>query len=181
MEDAGIQYVVTGSIVSSIYGEPRLTVDVDLVIMATVQIAEVLTEAFPAPRFHVDRADIIESLRRGVMFNVIDTETGGKIDFHPKRDDALSDSFFERRVHINYKGSKIWFPTPEDAILSKLVWARAAGESEKHQYDAYKIFELQSNRLDVDYLELWANRFGVMDSLERIRKRLSLDADKPGT
>ena len=64
----------------------------------------------------------------------------------------------------------MWFPSAEDAILSKLRWARATGEGERHLRDARSVYEVQGDRLDEGYLEEWAERLSVSDLLNKIKQ-----------
>lgn len=128
LNDAGVDYVVTGAVVTSVYGVPRYTGDADVVVAAAPDVGRVLARAFKPPRYYVDAQDIDDSQRRGLISNLVDTETAQKVDFHPlKRLDPFEMSFFNRRRKINYGGVELWFPSPEDAILSKLRWARFTG------------------------------------------------------
>jgi hypothetical protein len=68
----------------------------------------------------------------------------------------------------------MWFPSPEDAILSKLRWARATGDGERHVRDARSVYEVQGKTLDEGYLREWAERLSVSDLLADIKKQ-----DKP--
>jgi len=168
LNDAGIDYVVTGSIVTSVYGEPRYTHDVDIVVAADARLGEVLARAFPGPRYYADARDIEESLRKGIVCNLIDSETARKVDFHPLKSEPFDRSFFDRRRKVVYAGVDLWFPSPEDAILSKLRWARATGDGERHVADAASVYRVQKDNLDLDYLNEWAERLGFVDLLAEI-------------
>ena len=50
-----IDYMVTGSIASSIYGPPRLTYDIDIIIAIVPDDVDSLLSAFPTPRYYYDR------------------------------------------------------------------------------------------------------------------------------
>lgn len=50
LERAGIPYALVGSVASSIYGEPRATNDLDVVIQISPDEAEKLVAAFPEER-----------------------------------------------------------------------------------------------------------------------------------
>jgi hypothetical protein len=83
LDEAGIEYMLTGSVVSSLQGEPRATHDIDVVISirgSAGDAARALKAASPEPEFYLDeeaaRAAIVE---RG-MFNLIETREGGKVD-----------------------------------------------------------------------------------------------------
>ena len=56
LERHGIPYALVGSVASSIYGEPRATNDVDLVIQIGTGDVKRLLAAFPADRFYARRA-----------------------------------------------------------------------------------------------------------------------------
>ncbi|MFQ5456737.1 MAG: nucleotidyltransferase domain-containing protein [Nitrospirota bacterium] len=53
LEDTGIQYMITGSIASSLQGEPRSTHDIDLVIAIEKRAADKLADAFSEPDFYL--------------------------------------------------------------------------------------------------------------------------------
>ena len=55
LDQAGIQYMITGSVVSSLQGEPRSTHDIDMVIAIQKSVAKRLVEAFPPPDFYLDQ------------------------------------------------------------------------------------------------------------------------------
>jgi predicted nucleotidyltransferase len=165
LNDAGIDYVVTGSVVTSVYGEPRYTQDVDIVVAADPRLGEALARVFAPPRYYVDAQDVNESLRKGLICNLIDTDVAEKVDFHPLKAEPFERSFFDRRRKVLYAGVELWFPSAEDAILSKLRWARATGDGERHVRDARAVFHVQGPALDQDYLREWAERLSVSDLL----------------
>ncbi|MGD8717603.1 MAG: hypothetical protein PVH29_02165 [Candidatus Zixiibacteriota bacterium] len=168
LNDAGVNYVVTGSVVTSLYGEPRYTQDADVLVVVSPGLGDNLSAAFPPPRYYAPADDIDESLKRRIIANIIDSETGAKVDLHAKTGDAFADSFFARRRLVEVAGVELWFPSPEDAILSKLVWARATGNGERHLRDARGVFLTQRPALDEGYLRNWAERLSVTDLLERV-------------
>lgn len=57
--------------------------------------------------------------------------------------------------------------TAEDAIVSKLEWARLSGDSERQLRDAAGVVELNPT-LDRDYVGHWAEQLGVADLWARI-------------
>jgi hypothetical protein len=173
LEAASVPYVVTGSIATALYGEPRFTQDADVVVIAPPGLGVELAAAFPSPRYYADAADIDSSLRRGIISNIIDSETGAIVDLHPKKNDPFEDSFFARRRAVTVGSVELWFPSPEDAILSKLRWARATGDGEKHLHDAFKVYELQYERLDLGYIKEWAAKLRLLDLLERLKRGIS--------
>jgi len=168
LNDAGVDYVVTGSVVTSLFGEPRYTQDADILVVVSSGLGDSLSAAFPSPRYYAPADDIDASLKRGLIANIIDSETGAKVDLHPKKAAAFEESFFERRRRVKVAGVELWFPSPEDAILSKLRWARATGNGERHLRDARGVYEVQGSALDEGYLREWAKSLSVTDLLRRV-------------
>src|SRR5437870_61314 len=76
-----IEYMITGSVVSSLQGEPRLTHDVDVVVQINKPVIAFLTRSFPPPRYYLSESAIMEAIERKTMFNLIDTSENDKIDF----------------------------------------------------------------------------------------------------
>jgi hypothetical protein len=169
LEAADVPYVVTGSVVTALYGEPRFTQDADIVVDGAKDLGDKIAAAFPPPRYYAPADDIDASLRRGIIANIIDSETGAKVDLHPKKADVFEDSFFARRRRVKVADVELWFPSAEDAILSKLRWARAAGDGERHLRDARAVYEVQGAALDEAYLEEWAGRLAVSDLLDKLK------------
>jgi len=66
---------------------------------------------------------------------------------------------------------ELFFSSPEDIILRKLVWYDSGGRiSERQWSDVLGVFKVQSENLDHAYLELWATKLGVSDLLEKAFK-----------
>jgi hypothetical protein len=168
LDRAGIDYMITGSIVSSLQGEPRLTHDLDVLLAVQQNQVADLLEAFPRQQFYVDTQAVEEAIRTGGMFNVIDTIEGDKIDFWLLRDEPFDRSRFGRKYQERLFGAEVKVSSPEDTILAKLWWARLSGSSEKYFQDALRVFEVQGTVLDRVYLDEWAERLEVGDLLQRI-------------
>lgn len=81
-----IEYMVTGSIVSSI---PRAAHDVDIVINIRESFIPALINAFVPPDYYLSEEAIRDAIRHKSMFNLIDTKDGDKVDFWILTDDPL--------------------------------------------------------------------------------------------
>src|SRR5437667_2346125 len=81
----GVPYMVSGSVAVIIYGEPRLTHDVDLIVVLDRAHIARLPEVFPPAEFYCPPTEVIavEAVReqRG-HFNIIHHETGFKADVY---------------------------------------------------------------------------------------------------
>lgn len=100
LDEAGIQYMVTGSIASSLQGEPRSTHDIDLVVAIARTDAEKLVKAFPSPDFYLDEGSIIDAIDRQGMFNLIDVNSGDKVDFWILTNEPFDLSRFARKYEF---------------------------------------------------------------------------------
>jgi hypothetical protein len=176
LNQVGIQYMITGSVVSSLQGEPRSTHDIDMVISIQKSVAKRLVEAFPPPVFYLDEDNILDAIKKQSMFNLIDVNTGDKVDFWMLTNEPFDQSRFSRKICEEFMGLKILISSPEDTILVKLRWAKLAklsGGSEKQFTDALRVYEVQYGKLDIDYLEQWAKKL----NLESLWKRLVNEAE----
>ncbi len=163
-----IPYMLTGSLVSSIQGEPRSTHDIDIIISIRPSDIPGIVQAFPAGEFHLDHESIVQALKSQGMFNVIDLQEGDKIDFWMLTDSEFDRSRFSRRQQFELLGEKVWLSAAEDTILAKLRWSELCGGSRKHYLDALKVYEVQYPLLDMEYLTAWVGRLNLAALFERL-------------
>ena len=174
LEDAGIEYMVTGSVASSLQGEPRSTHDIDLVVVLGESAAQKLVEAFPLPDFYLSEPSILDAIDTGGMFNIIDTSEGDRIDFWLLTDEPFDQSRFSRKYAEDVMGFSLQVSSPEDTILAKLRWAQLSGGSEKQFADALRVYEIQYGKLDLDYIADWATVLDVELALKRLQDTAQL-------
>lgn len=121
LEARGAPYHVTGGLASSFYGEPRLTQDVDVVVRLASADAEWLAKAL-SPDFLVDRRRAARAAKVGGMFQALHLELVVKADFHVG--EAVPGELGRSRTVEIFDGLEVRIVSKEDAILSKLLWAR---------------------------------------------------------
>jgi hypothetical protein len=164
-----IAYMVTGSVTSSLQGEPRSTHDLDLVVDLTESAADRLLVALPPSDFYVSEPAIREALARRTTFNLVDLAGGDKVDFWILTDEPFDRSRFSRKRIVEALGLRFPVSAPEDTILMKLRWAKLSGGSQKQFTDALRVYEVQHGILDLDYLNEWASRLGVESLWQQLR------------
>ena len=174
LDQLEIPYMLTGSVVSSLQGEPRSTHDIDIVISLDSAKIEPFLQAFPASEYYVERTAIQQAIQNQGMFNLIDFQTGDKVDFWMLSSEPFYQSSFSRRYRENLLDISIPVSRPEDTILAKLRWAKLCGGSEKQYHDALRIYEVQYRNLDVEYLEDWARKLEVQSDWERIKSEAEI-------
>lgn len=170
LADANIEYMLTGSVASSLQGEPRSSHDIDMVVALGRESASKLAESFPSPRFYLSERSILAAIEKMGVFKLIDGTTGDKLDFWLLIDEPFDRMRFSRRVIENVMEMRLSVSAPEDTILAKLKWAKIAGGSEKQFTDAVRVYEVQYGTLDIDYLHDWAKKIGVLDLLGKIEE-----------
>lgn len=155
LEDAGItRYMVSGSVASIGYGEPRATLDIDIVLLLDRPGCQVLPDLFPPESFYLPPLEVIEiettRQSRG-HFNIIHTESGLKADCYPSRNHPFLDWALENRRRISLMGVDVWFAPPEYVILWKLEFHREGG-GDKHIRDIRGILAVSGQEIDRNFL-----------------------------
>lgn len=167
LEGAGIAYMVTGSVAVSLYAEPRMTRDVDLVVDLQPADTARLVDMFGA-EFSCDADRIRDAITRRAMFNLIHTTAVVKIDVIVRKDNPYRDEEFRRRRQAEIGGVQMWVVSAEDLIVSKLDWARSS-RSELQLRDVRNVIKAQP-ALDWPYVERWAGRLGLSELLLEARR-----------
>jgi hypothetical protein len=165
----GIDYLVGGSLASSLHGIPRATQDVDIVAdlggKDIVKIAEVLSEDF-----FVDIEMITKAVSRKSSFNIIEKENIFKVDIFVMGNDEISRREMNRRVpyKINDDNESVYVCSAEDIIAHKLYWYNLGeGMSERQWNDALNVLKIQKNKLNLEYLKQVCSARGVTELLEK--------------
>jgi hypothetical protein len=162
LNEAGLAYFVTGSVASMIYGEPRLTLDVDIILTLAQSDLKKLTTAFPEDAFYIPPLEVlrIEAARpqRG-HFNLLHHDSGYKADIYLAGSDPLHAWAFQHRRQIDLDGTLIWFAPPEYVITRKLQFYRE-GRSDKHLRDIRAMIDHTTPDFDT------LNRFITEHSLQ---------------
>lgn len=169
LERLGISYMVVGGFAAIFYGEPRLTLDVDIVVDMKREHVQPFVAAFPIPDYYISKEGIWDSLQRRYPFNVIQPSTGAKVDLVPLPRDPFTLAAFQRRQRMEYdqEGHTAFFITPEDIVLAKLIAFRET-ESDKHLRDARGVLVSQWDRLDLEAIRRRARAAGMLERFEAI-------------
>lgn len=169
LDQAGIEYAITGSVASSLHGEPVTTQDVDIVLRMTVAQAKSLAGSLPQ-RFYRNSDSILEIAQKGGMANLIDMETTFKVDLSVVALDAFHSSVFQRKQTLSFEvgGPDFNIVSPEDIILMKLHW-RKDSQSTKQWADALGVARIRGARMDWKYLFEQAKSLGLEQDLIKLR------------
>lgn len=170
LEACHVRYLVGGSLASAVSGEPRSTLDVDLVVELTEKDVEPLVAAL-GDKFHVDADSIRRAVRERSSTNVIHYPTSTKVDLFIMGGSPIDAEQMNRRQRVQVSTEPdrwLYVHTPEDILLQKLRWYRMGNEVSDRQWrDILGIILVQGNRLDQPYLSHNAEALGVSELLQR--------------
>lgn len=168
LERLEIPYVVTGGIAVSIWGRPRFTADIDIVIEISLKNITALAKLLLAidKNVYLSEEAMKEALEREGEFNFIHPDTGLKVDFWVGKNE-FEKTKIRRGIPKEIKRQKINFITPEDLILSKLLWHKES-ESTRHLEDIESVLKI--SEVDMDYIKKWARKHSTLDVLKKLIK-----------
>ena len=164
LDENGIRYMVSGSVASNFYCVPRMTRDVDIVIeLPEIKIDE-FVKLFPDSYVNVDT--VRDEVRRKGMFNVIDNETGFKIDFIIRKDNEYSSLAFSQRERMKGFGTELWVININDLLIAKIMWIQDY-QSERQISDIKNL--LDNSQKDIEYVRMWCDKlnlktFGLLEN-----------------
>ena len=149
-----IPYMLSGSVAMSLYIVPRATRDFDFVIHLKSQDVNSFVDSFKEG-YYCDKDSIIEAVKYRRMFNIIDHQSGFKADFVILKDEPFRQEEFNRRRKINYFGKDVFVVSPEDLIISKLIWIQEL-ESSIQKDDIHNLTRIPD--VDWPYVNHWVNQ-----------------------
>lgn len=165
-----IRYIVSGSVASILYGEPRFTNDLDLVVFLRPDDIRRLIVAFPVPDFYVPlEATIAAEIARTHkgQFNLIHTGTGFKADFYTTGQDEFNAWAFRNARKMEFNGEVVIVAPPECVIIRKLEFFREGG-SEKHLRDIRAMLVVSAEQIDLPMLKEFVQQRGLQMEWQRV-------------
>ncbi len=164
LERAGINYMVTGSVASMLYGIPRFTHDLDLVIELHSHQIQAFEAVFPQEEFYCPPSDVLRiegrRPRRG-HFNLIHHETGFKADIYSHCTDPLQQWGLEHKKRIELKKDKgLWAAPAEYVIVRKLDYYRE-GQSARHLEDIAGMLDVSGDIIDQSIIQHWVEKLNL--------------------
>lgn len=158
-----ISYVITGGMAVSVWGRPRSTMDIDIIVKLEPKNTQMLVKELLdiGKDVYVSEDAIKEALERKGEFNFIDPNTQLKVDFWIVKDDFNMQEI-QRAIPRKFEGYAIRFVSPEDLILSKLLW-------HKESYSTKQLDDIRSvlniSKVDLKYIKKWAEKQGTIEIL----------------
>ncbi len=152
LKQEGISSAVIGGVAVGIWGEPRVTRDVDLKILLGRDDAPLLLKIL-TPDYMPLQSEPLKSLaRNGILF--VQDKSGTRLDL------LLSDTEFDAEAILHAipvdlgQGLKAHVCSPENLIIYKLISTRSRDHA-----DATSVVRRQGDKLDDEYVLEWLRRF----------------------
>jgi hypothetical protein len=166
LEACGIPFLLSGSFASNYYGIPRSTKDADFVLQTPHAVGQAVVKRLgedflldPQLSFETNTGTFRQELRH--------KHTAFKVELFLLSQDPHDQSRFERRRKVQLRDRRLWLPSPEDVVVTKLRWARG-----KDRDDVRDVMAVQQDKLDWSYIELWCRRHGTLALMEEIQRTL---------
>ncbi len=150
LNQLGIPYMATGAVAAIVYGEPRLTLDLDLVLQLRLEALTRFAEAFRADDLYVPPLDVLrhEAARPAHgHFDLLHYATGLRADIYLAGNDPLDLWGIANRRQERVGGEPVQIAPPEYVIVRKLEYFRQGG-STKHLDDIRAMLRVRPELID---------------------------------
>jgi len=166
--------MVVGSFASNLYGVGRATFDIDIVVSATTDQIRSFLSLLPGTTFYFDLDAALEACRRRSMFNILDMNSGWKVDIIFQKLSAYHQQALQHRSSAEIEQVPLYAATAEDTIIAKLEWAKM-GESSRQIEDVAGILRVRGKLVDRSYVDKWVQELGLAEQWKSARRLAGLE------
>ncbi len=153
LSEAGFDYMLTGSFALNYYAEPRMTRDIDVVVVLDPKDTDLFVALFEND-YYVPRTAVARAISNQSLFNIIHSESIFKVDCIIRKNTEYRRLEFERRQQIDIDSTRIWIVSKEDLIISKLIWAKDSHS----EFQLRDVKNLLKSGYDAEYLQTWTTK-----------------------
>lgn len=174
---AGIEYMVTGGLAAVVYGHPRLTLDVDLVIRLAPRDVETFAALWDPAEFYCPSVEAIatESARATHgHFNVIHLDSAMRADVYIAAKDPITTWALQHRTVRTVERESVQFAPIEYVIAYKLHYYQLGG-SDRHLRDVARMLDISGSEVDESALHRWIDELNLGNAWDRARSLSSSD------
>jgi hypothetical protein len=174
LEAAGVEYLIGGAVAAWAWGEPRSTLDVDLVVDIPLEAVGKLSKELEKRDMLVPAEIILNAIiedRADLPINAIHIYSGFKADIYPLREqDELRRTSLSRRMQVDFGPpvGYVYVHSPEDLIIYKL-WYYSISRQTKHVRDIAAILQSNGDTLDTAYIDKWVDLKGLRPIWQELR------------
>jgi hypothetical protein len=167
LEAASVDYLIGGAVAAWAWGEPRSTLDLDLVVNLPIEAVVPLSKELENRDMLVPADIILDTLleaRTDVPINAIHMHSGFKANLNLLRpEDELRQLALQRRVQVDLGPpiGQVFVHSPEDLIIYKTLYFSLSRQT-KHLRDIAAVLAALGDQLDDGYVETWIARQGLL-------------------
>ncbi|MDA0330283.1 MAG: hypothetical protein O2958_14920 [Gemmatimonadetes bacterium] len=165
LEGTGIPYMITGGVASVIYGDPRFTRDVDVVLELRPANIPRLESVFQGGDYYLPPLENLqEEATRSPAghFNIIHRDTALRADIYLAGDDPLHQWAFQHRRRMRIEAIEIWVAPIEYVVLRKLQYYQAS-QSDRHLRDIAMMLRISGDLIDISEMDRWLIELELVD------------------
>ncbi|OJJ15957.1 hypothetical protein BI308_23985 [Roseofilum reptotaenium AO1-A] len=173
-ESLQIEYFIARGSAAILYGEPRTTRDLDVVVSMQRDRLDEAIASLEESGFYVVGIEDVKNGRLNIL-QVIHMATIARGDLILLGTTPFDQMQLERRQAVSMEeGQILYYASPEDTILSKLQWQQQS-QSEKQWRDLLGILKVQGELLDLNYLQEWAIQLSLSEDLHLVLAEAGLN------
>jgi len=151
-----IQYMISGSMAMNFYSVSRATRDIDIVVH--MQEKDINNFIDNLNNFYFNKDTIIKETRNLGMYNIIDLESGFKIDIILLKNTEYFKEAFSNKLIKKDLGFEIDVISLEDLIIAKLLWIQQL-QSERQKEDIKML--LNNTNTNIEYIIKWVDALNI--------------------
>jgi hypothetical protein len=152
LERHRLPYMVTGGQAVIVYGQSRLTKDIDLTLGVDVDSLEVVMQCLREIDLEVLVSEVRDFVQTRMVLPLRDPTSGWRVDV------TFSNSEYEREALKQARPfligqTKVRYISPEDLVIHKIIAGRP------RDLEDVKVLLLKNPKLDRTYIETWLKAF----------------------
>jgi len=147
-----LPYIIIGGQAVLLYGEPRLTRDIDITLGVSVDLLETLLSVVKELSLKPLPEDIEKFVRQTMVLPALDEATGIRVDFifsfTPYETEAI-----KRAKRVTILDQKVNFASPEDLVIHKIFSGRP------RDIEDVRTVLVKNPDIDKQYIRRWLKEF----------------------
>ena len=156
--ELNIPYMLTGSLAMNYYAEPRMTRDIDFIVVLQRKMKDILIDKFKDD-YYISEDAFDEAIKYNSIFNIIHKESVIKADLIIRKNSEYRENEFKRRKKVIINNNSLYIVSKEDLIISKIFWSKES-RSEMQKRD---IINLLEDNYDKEYLVKWLKKMVLLN------------------
>jgi hypothetical protein len=156
LDEVRIEYMLIGGLAVGIWGEPRATVDIDVLVAAGLDNFDLLQhKLMESSRFVFIHDKPMVFGKIAFLRATLKSNPDISVDFLFS-DDEFKNGALQRKETVKINEFSLNISSPEDLVILKLLSGRA-----QDRLDAEKIIKIQKENLDKEYMKKWVQKLGM--------------------